>query len=95
MRDGTIFENVAYTDTTSDNAAEDALLAFVDEALRISAAEFAFDLPAGVHTEVGEQGRLLSGGQTARLALARAVFKVLTVPQARIVLIDEVRHWHM
>ncbi|WP_127794160.1 ABC transporter ATP-binding protein [Agromyces sp. LHK192] len=43
------------------------------EALRIAQAGFAYDLPDGVDTTVGEEGMSLSGGQRQRLALARAV----------------------
>ncbi|WP_157415237.1 ABC transporter ATP-binding protein [Agromyces allii] len=43
------------------------------EALRIAQAGFAYDLPEGVDTKVGEEGMSLSGGQRQRLALARAV----------------------
>ena len=45
----------------------------LDEALRIAQAGFAYDLPDGVETKVGEEGMSLSGGQRQRLALARAV----------------------
>jgi ATP-binding cassette, subfamily B, bacterial len=45
----------------------------VDEALTIAQARFAYDLPWGLDTRVGEQGLSLSGGQRQRLALARAV----------------------
>lgn len=45
----------------------------LDEALRIAQAGFAYDLPEGVDTKVGEEGMSLSGGQRQRLALARAV----------------------
>jgi ATP-binding cassette subfamily B protein len=43
------------------------------EALRVTRAEFVYDLPWGLDTRIGEQGMSLSGGQRQRLALARAV----------------------
>jgi len=45
----------------------------VDQALSIAQASFAYDLPWGMDTRIGEQGLSLSGGQRQRLALARAV----------------------
>ncbi|GAA0718542.1 ABC transporter ATP-binding protein [Dactylosporangium roseum] len=45
----------------------------IAEALEIAQARFAYDLPWGLDTRVGEQGLSLSGGQRQRLALARAV----------------------
>jgi ATP-binding cassette subfamily B protein len=47
--------------------------AVLTEALEIAQAGFAYDLPDGVDTKVGEEGLSLSGGQRQRLALARAV----------------------
>ncbi|MBO4208515.1 ABC transporter ATP-binding protein [Micromonospora echinofusca] len=45
----------------------------VRAALAVAQAEFAYELPWGLATRVGEQGLSLSGGQRQRLALARAV----------------------
>jgi ATP-binding cassette subfamily B protein len=45
----------------------------LEQALAIAQAAFAYDLPGGLDTRVGEEGMSLSGGQRQRLALARAV----------------------
>ncbi|MFC5922099.1 ABC transporter ATP-binding protein [Micromonospora vulcania] len=45
----------------------------VRAALALAQADFAYDLPWGLNTRVGEQGLSLSGGQRQRLALARTV----------------------
>jgi ATP-binding cassette subfamily B protein len=54
------------------------------EALEIAQAQFAFDLPWGLDTRIGEQGLSLSGGQRQRLALARAI-----VGRPRILVLDD------
>ena len=51
----------------------DATEAEVLAALEVAQADFAFDLPWGLDTRIGEQGLSLSGGQRQRLALARAI----------------------
>jgi ATP-binding cassette, subfamily B, bacterial len=43
------------------------------QAIDIAAAQFAYDLPFGLDTRIGEQGMSLSGGQRQRLSLARAI----------------------
>ncbi len=53
--------------------------AVLDEALETAQAHFAYELPDGVDTTVGEEGLSLSGGQRQRLALARAVAAAPTV----------------
>jgi ATP-binding cassette subfamily B protein len=56
-----------------DAATRKAADAQLSEALEVAQASFAYDLPDGVQTLVGEEGLSLSGGQRQRLALARAV----------------------
>ncbi|MGP5052083.1 ABC transporter ATP-binding protein [Brachybacterium alimentarium] len=78
---------VAFEDATlfSDSVRENVLLGaaaslseeereqLLELALRTADATFAFDLPDGVDTPIGEEGMSLSGGQRQRLALARAI----------------------
>lgn len=63
---GTIAENIAFY--CPDASAE----AIADAASRAGLDELAASLPKGLDTPVGEGGRQLSGGQTQRIALARA-----------------------
>lgn len=78
---------VAFEDTTlfSTSVRENVLLGapahlettqldeLLDSALDTAQAQFAYGLPAGVDTLIGEEGLSLSGGQRQRLALARAI----------------------
>jgi ATP-binding cassette subfamily B protein len=45
----------------------------IEAALAAAQARFAYDLPWGLDTRIGEQGMALSGGQRQRVALARAI----------------------
>lgn len=67
---GTIYENLTFFN-------EDKDLALLDEkvaaALHAACADFVFDLPQGLQTQLGEKGVGLSEGQMQRLAIARAI----------------------
>lgn len=47
-------------------------------------------LPAGDKTEIGERGVNLSGGQKARINLARAVYRTYTLDEVNIIMLDDV-----
>ena len=73
---------VAFEDTTlfSNSVRDNVLLGapvrteeVLDEALDVAQAHFAYSLPEGVETLIGEEGLSLSGGQRQRIALARAI----------------------
>ena len=65
---GTIGENVAY----ARDSDEDQILSALEAA---GATEFVSSLPDGLDTMVGDRGVMLSGGQRARISLARALLK--------------------
>jgi ATP-binding cassette subfamily B protein len=73
---------VAFEDTTlfSNSVRDNVLLGAGDrsqetleEALDVAQAHFAYSLPDGLDTLIGEEGLSLSGGQRQRIALARAI----------------------
>jgi ATP-binding cassette subfamily B protein len=71
FEDATLFsasvrENVTFGAADADDEA-------VEAALTAAQARFAYDLPWGLDTRIGEQGMALSGGQRQRIALARAI----------------------
>lgn len=80
---GSVRENVLmgvadqYEGGTSDEdyPGSDELEATLNTALKLAACEFAYELPQGLDTIIGEEGLSLSGGQRQRLSLARALAK--------------------
>ncbi len=80
---GSVRENVLmgvadqYEGGTSDEdyPGGDELEATLNTALKLAACEFAYELPQGLDTIIGEEGLSLSGGQRQRLSLARALAK--------------------
>ncbi len=70
-------ENIRYGRPEASNAE-------VRAAAEAAAADFLFDLPAGLDTYLGEKGVRLSGGQRQRVAIARAMLR-----RAPILLLDE------
>jgi ATP-binding cassette subfamily B protein len=72
-----VLENVTFG---AASATEDE----VEAALTAAQARFAYDLPWGLETRIGEQGMALSGGQRQRVALARAI-----LARPRVLILDD------
>jgi ATP-binding cassette, subfamily B, bacterial len=56
----------------------------IEAALTAAQARFAYELPWGLDTRIGEQGMALSGGQRQRVALARAILS-----RPRVLVLDD------
>lgn len=75
--DGTIWDNITYGSTWNEEQ-------ITDLSKKCGMHGFIMNLPAGYSTNVGEEGRCLSGGQRQKLNFMRAIAK-----DAPIVLMDE------
>ncbi|QTF72558.1 ABC transporter ATP-binding protein [Arthrobacter woluwensis] len=68
-----IRDNVLLGAPADVTSSEERATAALTEALDVAQASFAYSLPDGVDTRIGEEGLSLSGGQRQRIALARAI----------------------
>lgn len=70
---GTIAENIAFGCSAKNE--EETRAAIIKAAEMAQVSGFADGLPAGLDTEIGDNGIRLSGGQRQRIALARALYR--------------------
>lgn len=74
---GTLRQNITFVRSDAEESQ-------IEEAIRLSCADFIYDLPQGLETVIGEKGMGLSEGQVQRIAIARAFLN-----DSPILLLDE------
>jgi PrtD family type I secretion system ABC transporter len=72
--EGTVKENISRFGTYVDGTPESLDRQVIEAAMAVGAHEMILSLPKGYDTRLGVSGSGLSGGQTQRIALARAFF---------------------
>ncbi|HWA34159.1 MAG TPA: ABC transporter ATP-binding protein [Cyclobacteriaceae bacterium] len=77
--DGTIASNIAFGDPQADL---DTIAALAGD---LELAQWISSLPKGIHTEIGERGVKVSGGQLQRISIARALYR-----NPEVLVLDEV-----
>ena len=78
LMSGTIRHNLQFANPDANDEV-------LREVLHAACADFVFDLPKGLDTELGERGRGLSEGQSQRIAIARGLLR-----SGNILLFDEI-----
>lgn len=77
--DGSVLENITVGDRAPD------IKKVMEICVRVGMIDFINSLPQGLLTAVGQNGRLLSGGERAKMAIARALYR-----EPKILIMDEV-----
>jgi ATP-binding cassette, subfamily B, bacterial PglK len=78
--DDTIISNVAFG--VGDKDIDEKRL--IEALKKANILDFVLKLPKGIHTKLGEDGKLLSGGQRQKIGIARSLYKNL-----KILILDE------
>jgi ABC-type bacteriocin/lantibiotic exporter with double-glycine peptidase domain len=76
---GSLLDNVTFYDSTPESA-----LSAMDVLSKVGLADWVLSLPYGIHSSVQNLGENVSGGQSQRIGLARALYQ-----NPKILILDE------